>query len=163
MQQEVVVYARQTDWLLGQFMENLAETNAQFLDIAPPGTLECNNLLAVARHAAGVTRAYVLGIGCALPVTRDRSLEFTARARERPAILAEIRELRKQVPAAMTALDDGALGQAVVPSQALFGAGVPHEMTRREAIVENIRHLGIHLGELRLTRSLLEGAQRQRL
>lgn len=163
MQPEVVVYARQTDWLLGQFMENLAETNAQLLDIAPPGAVEGNNLLTVARHAAGVTRAYVLGIGCSLPVTRDRSLEFTALASERPAILAEIGKLRNQVAAALAALDEVALGEAVVPSPALFGAGVPHEMTPREAIVENIRHLGIHLGELRLTRSLLEGAQRQRL
>jgi hypothetical protein len=30
-------------------------------------------------------------------------------------------------------------------------------MSAREAIVENIRHLGVHLGEMRLTKSILRG------
>lgn len=40
------------------------------------------------------------------------------------------------------------------PPQELWGTGRPREIFRREALVESIRHAAIHLGELRLTRSL---------
>ena len=87
---------------------------------------------------------------------RDRSKEFVAGAEEREAILASLRALTSTVSERVQRLDPETLGRPVMPSQALFGTGTPQEMTSRGAIVENIRHLGIHLGELRLTRSLLE-------
>jgi hypothetical protein len=45
-----------------------------------------------------------------------------------------------------------------VPPPALWGTGVPPgEVTARATIIHAIRHLGVHLGELRLTRTLLAG------
>jgi hypothetical protein len=42
----------------------------------------------------------------------------------------------------------------LAPGHQMWGTGRPREISRREALVESIRHAAIHLGELRLTRSL---------
>lgn len=50
------------------------------------------------------------------------------------------------------------LERSFVPPPALWGTGVPPgEVTARATIIHAIRHLGVHLGELRLTRTLLAG------
>jgi hypothetical protein len=157
---ELEVYAQQTRWLLGQFERNLAECDRRIWEAVPPVAVEGNNLLAIAKHASGVTRAYALGIGCGQAVKRNRTSEFIASASEGSSIVSELRSLADEATHAFQQLDPGALDRTVVPPQELYGVGPPRAMTAREAIVENIRHLGIHLGELRLTRSLLENASR---
>lgn len=154
--EELGVYKLHTLWLLSEFEENLRAIGPALLTAQPPVHLEGNNLLAIAKHAVAVTRAYVLGMGCGQPVTRDRSAEFRASVAESDAILASFGELLSEIPKAFARLDAGRLDVPFVPEQSLYGAGEPQEMTPRDAIVNNIRHLGIHLGELRLTRSLLE-------
>jgi hypothetical protein len=92
-----------------------------------------------------------------MPVDRDRSQEFTASAEEFPAIRARVQHLAASIDVAFGQVASERLDASFVPDQHLYGTGEPRQMTPREAIVENIRHLGIHLGEARLTRSLLEG------
>jgi hypothetical protein len=95
-------------------------------------------------------------MACGQPATRDRSTEFTATAAESAAVLASLEELLSQIPKALATIDFSLLDVPFVPERSLYGTGELREMTPRDAIVNNIRHLGIHLGELRLTRSLLE-------
>jgi hypothetical protein len=151
---EVEVYAQQLRWLLQQFALNLEAMPAEHLTRAAPH-LEANSALAIAKHGLAVTRAYVLGIGCGLDVTRDREVEFSADGIEGAGILAGLRRLPAELEAALARIEPATLDERVLPVQALYGSGEPREMSRREAIVENIRHLAIHLGELRLTRPLL--------
>jgi hypothetical protein len=154
--EELRIYETHTLWLLGEFEANLRAIAPALLVAPPPVHLEGNNLLAIAKHAAGVTRAYVLGMGCGQPATRDRSTEFTATEAESAAILGSFHELRTEIPRAFATLDMARLDVPFMPERSLYGTGDLREMTARDAIVNNIRHLGIHLGELRLTRSLLE-------
>ena len=156
MDDEVRVYGEHTLWLLGQFSQNLDECDATLLAARPPAALEGNNLLAIAKHANAVTRAYALGIGCGLPTARTRESEFVAELAEAQAILTDLQATTRDVSAAFERLGREALEARLVPEQSVYGMGNPREMSAREAIVENIRHLGIHLGELRLTRSMLE-------
>ncbi len=154
---ELRVYETHTVWLLGQYEWNLRAMPQAALTTPPPLHLEGNNLLAIAKHAAGVTRAYVLGMGCGFPATRDRSREFTAEASEADIILESIGQLQVEISRAFAKVDLSRLDVPFMPERSLYGTGDLEEMTPRDAIVNNIRHLGIHLGELRLTRSMLEG------
>ena len=152
---ELSVYEAQLRWLLGQVAGIIEGADDHALVVQPPGNLEGNNLLAIAKHATAVTRAYCLGIACGQDVSRDRSTEFAAELAERAAICHDLDVLAENIRSAFGKLDAGTLDEKVLPSRALYGQGTPREMTRREAIVESIRHLGIHLGEMRLTKSLL--------
>ena len=154
--EELRVYETHTLWLLGEFDANLRAMSPELLVAPSPVHLEGNNLLAIAKHAVGVTRAYLLGMACGQPATRDRPTEFTATAAESAAVLASLEELLSQIPKALATIDFSLLDVPFVPERSLYGTGELREMTPRDAIVNNIRHLGIHLGELRLTRSLLE-------
>jgi hypothetical protein len=153
---EPQVYLEQTVWLLKQFSRALQECQPGLLIARPPGALERNNLLAIAKHATAVTRAYALGMGCGLDVQRDRTTEFIASAHEANGIAAALDRAIAEVENAFAVVRPADLDREFVPEQSLYGLGEPRTMSARGAIVENIRHLGIHLGELRLTRSLLE-------
>ena len=155
MSPELSVYETQLRWLLGEVAGIIQEADDHALIAQTAGNLEGNNLLAIAKHATGVTRAYCLGVACGQDVSRDRSTEFVARLAERRAIEDSLDALASEIRAAFEPLDEERLVDPVLPSQALYGEGAPREMTPREAIVESIRHLGIHLGEMLLTNSLL--------
>lgn len=157
MTPELEVYVLHTQWLLSEVLGNLDSADTSVLVARPGLALEANNLLAVGKHLAGVTRAYVLGFGCGMDVQRDRSTEFDATAAEATTVLTDLRSLTIEIPAAFETLGPEMLDRRFLPSRALYGTGEPKEMSGREAIVHNIRHLGIHLGEIRLTRSLLDG------
>lgn len=154
---EVRVYREQTVWLLEQLLHLLRDTPVSTLAARPPAALEGNNMLAIARHASAVTRAYALGMGCGLEVSRNRSTEFNAEAGEAVAIAAELEGLIESVGREFERVLPARLGERFTPEQSLYGTGRPREMSAREAIVENIRHLGVHLGEMRLTKSILRG------
>ncbi len=155
MNADLVVYAAQTRWLLEQFDQMLGELPPEVLVASPPVALEGNCLLASAKHAAAVTEAYAFGFGAGLPVDRDRSTEFTAGIDELPAIRARLQHMAVSLEAIFRDISPASLDRGFIPAGHLYGTGEPREMTPRGAIVENIRHLGIHLGEARLTRSLL--------
>lgn len=155
MAEELRVYSEQTLWLLNQFTTNVRECPADLLTSRPQKN-DGNTLLVIAKHATSVTRAYVLGLACGVPVTRDREREFIVAAEERAAVIRSLETTAVEVREALAGLEPSHLGMPFVPDKSLYGLGEPRKMTSREAIVENIRHLGIHLGELRLTRSLLD-------
>ena len=155
MTPELAVYAAQTRWLLQQFDQMLGELPVETLTATPPAALEGNCLLAIAKHAAAVTEVYALGFGAGMPVERDRSREFIATAAELPGIRTRIQHLMASIDIAFGQAAAGRLDAPFIPEPPLYGTGEPRQMTPREAIVENVRHLGIHLGEARLTRSLL--------
>lgn len=157
MNPELAVYAAQTRWLLEQFDRMLGDTPVERLVATPPATLEGNCLLAIAKHAAAVTEVYAFGFGAGMRVERDRSREFTAEAADYTGVRTRIQHLMASIDVAFGQAAGEGLDRPFVPEQRLYGTGEPRQMTPREAIVENIRHLGIHLGEARLTLSLLEG------
>jgi hypothetical protein len=133
----------------------LRDTPVSTLAARSPAALEGNTMLAIARHATAVTRAYVLGMGCGLEVSRDRSTEFSAEASEAETIVAELEAMIESVGREFERLLPARLAARFTPAQSLYGTGKPREMSAREAIVENIRHLGVHLGEMRLAKSIL--------
>jgi hypothetical protein len=103
---------------------------------------------------AEVTRVYALGFGCGRPVTRDRSTEFSAADDDAGPLIARLEALAAEIGAAVAALTPSDLARRVRPPRELWGTGEIHEIAARDAFVESIRHAGVHLGELRLTRDL---------
>lgn len=154
MSDEIAIYRRELQWLLDQA--------AQTLQGYPPGRLHwrpatgaANSAAAIIHHVVSSTRVYVLGFACGQAVTRDRAEEFDAEAMSEPALLAGVRQLAIEVEHALVALPAAALDGRMLPPQALWGAITPaREISAREAIVMSVRHLALHLGELRLTRDL---------
>jgi hypothetical protein len=102
----------------------------------------------------GSTRVYALGFGCGRPVARDRAAEFAASGSDATTLVAGLRRLADEIAGALATLSPADLDQRILPPPELWGAGQPHEISRRDALVESIRHAGLHLGELRLTRDL---------
>lgn len=122
MDAEAATYARELHWVLGQICVALKGLTPAQLTWRPD-TGAANSAYAIAHHVAEVTRVYALGFGCAQPVTRDRSTEFSATADDAGVLIARLEALATEIAA-------------------------------REALVERLRHAGVHLGELRLTRDL---------
>ena len=60
-----------------------------------------------------------------------------------------------QLDIVLAGLKTTVLKERIVPSVDLRGSGPRREISRREALVESIRHAALHLGELRLTRDLV--------
>lgn len=158
MTPEIAGYLEQSDWLLGQFAAGLRDAPEHALHYSPPAHMEANTLLAIAQHAAAVTRVYSLGFGCGQPVDRDCSAEFDASSLTRESPLETLAALRADLAAGFAALDLTRLDTPFTPPQHVYGLGEPREMTPRQALIESVRHLAIHLGEFRLTRSLAHSA-----
>lgn len=153
MNPEATTYSHQLGWLLDQVCQNLAGLTEAQLNWRPP-TNETNSPYAIASHILGSTRVYALGFGCGRTVARDRPAEFAASGSDAHTLTAQLRALAAEIQEALATLPPGSLGRRMVPSQELWGTGTPPELSARDAIVESIRHAGIHLGELRLTRHL---------
>ncbi len=150
---EIETYARELGWILDQVctaLDGLTETQLNWR----PATGAANSAYAVASHVVGATRVYALGFGCGREVERDRTAEFTASGTDVGSLVAAVRGLAREITAALAALSPAELDRRFVPPQALWGTGPPHEISRRDALVESIRHAALHLGELRLTRDL---------
>jgi hypothetical protein len=150
---EAATYARELQWLLGQICVSLKGLTAAQLNWRPD-TGAANSAYAIGHHVAEVTRVYALGFGCGQPVTRDRSLEFSATGDDAGVLIARLEALATEIAAALAPLTSADLARRLVPPRALWGTGEIHEIAAREALVESIRHAGVHLGELRLTRDL---------
>jgi hypothetical protein len=153
MRAEIETYARELGWILDQMCAALGGLTAAQLNWRP-STGAANSAYAIASHVVGSTRVYALGFGCGYPVERDRAAEFAAVGADPGRLVATIRQLAQEVDAALAALPPSELDRRVVPPPALWGTGEPHAISRRDALVESIRHAALHLGELRLTRDM---------
>ncbi len=157
---ELATYLAQHRWLFDQFLTELGHLGDDDATRRVESLTEANTALGIVNHVAGVTRAYVLGIACGLDVERDRGGEFAAANVTPQSIGADLSQLDEDMTEALSSLDRERLETPLTPPPALYGVGEPRQMTAREAIVENIRHLGIHLGELRMVRGLLSEPRR---
>jgi hypothetical protein len=150
---ELATYARELGWILAQVRVSLLGLTAEQLNWRP-ATGAATSAWAIVTHVVSATRVYALGFGCGRPVSRDRPAEFTASGNDPHVLLAAVQQLAEELDAALAALPPGELERRTLPPPELWGTGQPHEISRREALVESIRHAALHLGELRLTRDL---------
>jgi len=150
---EIDAYSRQLHWILDQIIVSLQGLTARQLNWRP-STQAANSAYAIATHVVGSTRVYALSFGCGVSVERDREAEFRASGDDFNVLVARISQLSAEIQAALNMLKPTALEERISPPQQLWGTGAPHEFSRRDALIESVRHAGIHLGELRLTRDL---------
>lgn len=151
---DLATYAEQHRWLFDQFAAELGKLRPSLAG-APVDLEEANTPLGIAHHAVSVTRAYALGIGCGLDVRRERDLEFLAVGITLESLLELMAGTEAAMRSAFSALKAVSLDIPMPAPESLAGPGAAPLMTPRQAIVESIRHGGVHLGEMRLTRSLL--------
>jgi hypothetical protein len=126
-----------------------------------PDIPSANSCYVIATHVFGNMRASVLGIACGVPVHRVRSEEFEASGTI-VALADSGRRLSGEIAGALAALDPSALDERLVPSQELWGDGIPHEQSRREALLHPLEHAGVHLGQIMLTVDLLTAKRDRR-
>ncbi len=150
---ELATYRRELRWVLDQMATSVQGLTASQLNWRP-GTGSANSAYAIVTHVLGSTRVYALGFGCGHAVRRDRPAEFAATGSDAEALIAALRQLASEIAAALGGLRPAALDERITPPAELWGTGTPAEISRRDALVESIRHAGLHLGELRLTRDL---------
>ncbi len=147
---EIDTYAHELLWILDQVGRSLESLTAQQLTWQPPiDTANC--AAAITTHIVHSTRVYALGFGCGHPVMRDRPAEFAATDASVENLVAALRHLSEDLTAAFDALTPQQLDERFEPPQELLGTGPIREISRRDALVESIRHAALHLGELRLT------------
>lgn len=156
MRAESETYDRELCWILAQVSVSLDGLTATQLNWRPAAG--ANSAYAIASHVLGSTSVYALGFGCGQTVTRDRAAEFAASGTDARELIGAIHQLRRKIGDALERLPAGALDERIVPPPDLWGTGEPREISRREAVVESIRHAALHLGELRLTRDLATAA-----
>lgn len=150
---ERATYRRELGWILEQMAVSLHGLTAAQLNWRP-ATDSANSAFAIVSHVLGSTRVYALGFGCGQPVGRDREAEFAASGPDAEGLIAALRRLASEIAVALDKLRPATLDERFTPPPELWGTGMPAEISRRDALVESIRHAGVHLGELRLTRDL---------
>ncbi len=149
---ELATYGRELRWVLDQMATSVQGLTAAQLNWRP--ATSANSACAIVSHVLGSTRVYALGFGCGHAVRRDRDAEFAAAGVDAEMLVAGLRQLASEIAGALAGLAPAALDARLTPPPELWGTGEPVEITRRDALVESIRHAGLHLGELRLTRDL---------
>ena len=113
-----------------------------------------NSGYVIATHVLGNARAWILGIACGRPLSRDRPAEFASSGTY--DVLAKASSaLSDEIIEALAGLDPTTLDDRFVPNQELWGEGEPDEITRREAFAHVLEHASVHLGQIHLTRDLL--------
>jgi len=148
---EASTYLAEIDWVLreeGACLEALtaAELNAAY------GGAEANSPSAIVGHTLAVTDAFVFGVVMGQVHVRDRPGEFATAYRDLPEALEAIGALRRRLSTAnMSSLD---LARVVMPDPDTWGSADAVPMELRRVLAETLRHAAIHLGELRLVRSL---------
>ncbi len=151
--QEIDTYAAELSWILarvGQSLDGL--TDAQ-LATRPVAT--ANSPYTIANHVIEATRVYALGFGCGRSVSRDRQAEFESPVTSVEEVTQRLRTLDDELEAALSILASETLDDRLIPARELWGTGPIREISRREALIESVRHAALHLGELRLTRDLV--------
>jgi hypothetical protein len=153
MRDEIESYRRELRWILDEMRAMLAGLTAAQLNWRPD-TGRANSACVIVTHVLASTRVYALGFGCGRAVERDRAAEFAATGSDAGPLLSAIDSLEKAIDDAVTSMEPATLDWRNRPPQELWGDGEPREISRREALLESIRHAALHLGELRLTRDL---------
>jgi Protein of unknown function (DUF664) len=152
---EKETYAHYLRWIIADMVSVLEELDERERRWRPLET--ANDGLTIARHAVGATRSYAIEIGCGIPIGRDRDAEFRPGEHD-DAIGERLRELSDEIERAFTSARDEDFDRRAEPLTE-WRASDPPTGTRRDVIVQSIRHAGIHLGELRLTADLAKGAK----
>jgi uncharacterized damage-inducible protein DinB len=156
MDAEIGTYSRELQSLLARICGCLDGLDEAQLNWRPP-VAAGNSIYVIASHTLGNVRAWVLGIACGQPVTRDRPAEFRASGRDASALVAVAQRLSSEIDAALSALPLSALDRRLVPPQSLWGEGDPYEISVREAIMHVVEHASLHLGQLQITRDMALG------
>ncbi len=151
---ETAVLVSELRWALMAQAAELGTLAPEALNRAP-NLADANSPAAIVAHSVAVVRVYVLGLGCGWLVDRDRPEEFAARYPNIAVAVAELRGVASSVSAALRDLSGPALDGMVAPPRALWGTGDLQVVSRRACIVHALRHTAVHVGELRLTASLL--------
>ena len=152
MDAEIEVYSREIRSLLDRIcasVEGLSESQLNWR----PRLEGANSAYVIAAHTLGCVRAWVLGIACGRATGRDRPAEFRA-AGGYAELATATRELSAEIEAALAALAPAALDRRLVPSQELWGEDEAHEISVREALIQEVEHASIHLGQLHVARDL---------
>jgi uncharacterized damage-inducible protein DinB len=119
-----------------------------------PDVPGANSAYVIATHVLGNARAWVLGIGCGQPLSRDRPGEF-ASSGTYDALGKAACALSGEIDEALGGLDPATLGDRFIPPRELWGEGKPEEISRREAFAHVLEHASMHLGQIHLTRDLV--------
>lgn len=154
---EIDSYAAQLSWIIdqvGQSLNGLSEAQ-----LARRPVVTANSPYTIANHVIESTRVYALGFGCGNSVSRDRQAEFRSAATSVEEVTQRLRTLDNELKQALSVLASAKLDERLIPARELWGTGPIREISRREALIESIRHAAIHLGELRLTRDLVVAAE----
>ena len=152
MDAEIEVYSRQIRSLLDCICASVEGLSDSQLNWQP--TIDgANSAYVIAAHTLGCVRAWVLGIACGRATGRDRPAEFRA-AGGYAELATATRELSAEIEAALAALPPSSLDRRLVPSQELWGEDEAHEISVRQALIQEIEHASIHLGQLHVTRDL---------
>jgi hypothetical protein len=155
MANEMSIYVRALQEALDRLVAVTEDLDAERLNWRPPAS-EANSLWICATHTMGNLRAWVLGIACQQPIGRDRPAEFASSGTDPSTLRSRARELASEFEQALTTLSDATLGEIRQPQQQHWGLGPPHNLSVREALIETIRHAWEHIGEMQLTRTLLQ-------
>jgi len=115
---------------------------------------EMNSAWALAEHALGNARAWIIGIAAGNEIGRDRPGEFASEGEHVASLLSKIDRMAADVAVALNGIDPARLDVRLLPSQELWGEGPPHDISVRDAIVQVIEHLSLHLGHMQVTRDL---------
>lgn len=153
---EIDAYAAQLSWIIDQICRSLDGLSQGQLDTRPVVT--GNSPYAIANHVIAATQVYALGFGCGKPVSRNRQAEFESPATSVAEVTARLRNLAEQLAVGLTHLASDTLDERLLPTPELAGTGPAREISRRQALIESIRHAALHLGELRMTRDLVIGS-----
>lgn len=151
MNPEIKLYEQELRWLLEQMRNTLGDLTEQQLHWHPSlaGT---NSPAVITNHVIKSARVYVLGFGCRQPVSRNRSTEFLSSDTSVSSNISSLLQLADDIRAALAILRPGDLDERLTPPQDLWGeTTTTREITQREAFIMSIRHMALHLGELRLT------------
>jgi len=153
---EIDAYAAEFSWIFDQICGSLEGLSDGQLAMRPVAT--GNSPYTIANHVIGTTRVYALGFGCGRQVSRDRDAEFRSPATSVDDVTTRLRQFTRELTVALAGLSSESLDERLLPAAELWGSGPIREISRREALIESLRHAALHLGELRLTQDLVVGA-----
>ncbi len=115
---------------------------------------ETNSVWALAEHALGNARAWIIGIAAGNEIGRDRPGEFTSAGEHVASLVSKIDRMAADVTQALSGIEPARLDVRLLPAQELWGEGQPHDISVRDAIVQVIEHLSLHLGHMQMTRDV---------
>jgi hypothetical protein len=153
MNSEIADFSHYLHEKINAILAALKPLSEEELNSAPeiPGA---NPPFVIATHTYGNIRAWVIGIACGRPLSRDRPAEFRSSGTY-DDLAAAARRLSADIDTALEQLDPGTLDDRFTPSQELFGEGPTHEVSRRGALIHPLEHAAIHLGHIQMTVDLL--------